>query len=232
MYRLIGIKFLTALIISLFAVPVMASDSLMDVREYMNKVCDILPIDSNGTKNLDTATLKEFTIDGAMKAYSDLGDPKAKKFVVTKDVPGILVDAGLMRITLAMLDTNGNYQVLKRIEPSRLSDASYYNTLKGVANRPKFYIRHGDSINIVPAPAKGDTLKVFYYARGPFPYEARPDTVSIIMPSEYRWAVVYATAALCEIRRGNFDEAAGFEKLYQQEIMRLRTRFELEGLVE
>ena len=178
MRQKIGTKFLMVLIGSLLVSSAVASDSLMDSREYMTKTYNVLNVDTNGTK---------------------------------------------------MLDTNNNYQVLKRIDPAKLSDESYYSTLIGTFARPKFYIRHGDSINLVPPPAKNDTLKVFYFARGSFPYS---DTVNIILPSEYRWAVVYAAAGMCELRRGNFDKAEAFEKLYQQEVARLRTRFELEGITE
>ena len=204
------------------------SDSLMDVGEYSNRVYDILNLDSNGTKGLDTGTVKEFVMDCAMKAYSDLGDPKAGKFIIPAGSSGVFISAGLIRIVAVILDSNKTFQSVKRIDPSRFSDESYYSNLTGVYSRPKFYIRHGDSINIYPRPSKADSITVLYFDRGPFP-GTRADTVSIIMPVEYRWAVIYATAVLCEIRRGNWDRAEAFEKFYQQEIVRLRTRFELEG---
>ena len=229
MRQKIGTKFLMVLIGSLLVSSAVASDSLMDSREYMTKTYNVLNVDTNGTKMLDTVTVKGFVFDAAMKAYSDLGDPRAGKYVITAKTPGVFISAGLISIVVAMLDTNNNYQVLKRIDPAKLSDESYYSTLIGTFARPKFYIRHGDSINLVPPPAKNDTLKVFYFARGSFPYS---DTVNIILPSEYRWAVVYAAAGMCELRRGNFDKAEAFEKLYQQEVALLRTRFELEGITE
>jgi hypothetical protein len=232
MYRTIGIKFLTVLIFSLLASSVSASDSLMDVREYMMRVYDILNLDSNGTKTLDTVSVREFTFDGGIRAYTDLGDPRTDKFAVTAGVSGIFIDEGLIRVVGIILDSNKTFQAMQRVEPHRFSDLSYYKNLTGKQSRPKYYLRHGDSINIYPRPGKNDTITVFYFARGAFPYGGRSDTVSVVMPVEYRWAVIYATAVLCEIRRGNFDRAAEFEKLYQQEVMRLRTRFELEGLTK
>ena len=232
MYRMTGLRFLTVLIGSLLVTSATASDSLMDSREYMTKTYNVLNVDTNGTKTLDTATVRGFVFDAAMKAYSDLGDPRAGKYVITAKTPGVFISEGLIRIMVAILDTNNTYQVLKRIDPAKLSDESYYATLTGTLGRPKFYIRHGDSINLVPPPAKNDTLKVFYFARGPFPYGTKSDTVTITLPAEYRWAVVYAAAGICELRRGTFDKADAFEKLYQQEVARLRTRFELEGITE
>lgn len=229
MCRITGLLFLTVLIISSGA---MASDSLMDVGEYMNRTYDIMNLDSNGTKTLDTGTVKEFVMDAAMKAYSDLGDPKAGKYAIAIGGSGIFIDAGLIRIAAVFMDSMKTFKALKRIDPSKMSDMAYVGNLTGTYGRPSYYIRHGDSINLYPRPVKADTVKVWYFARAAFPYETRPDTVSIIMPVEYRWAVIYAAAVFCEIRRGNYDRAEAFEKLYQGEVARLRTRFEIEGLRE
>jgi hypothetical protein len=205
----------------------------MDIGEYSNRTYDILGLDSNGTRNLDTCTVKEFVMDGATKAYSDLGVPKAGKYLVPAGSSGVFISAGLVRIVSVAWEYNYKYKALKRIDPSKISDESYYKDFTDAdkAIRPSFYIRHGDSINIVPRHTTADTITVMYFDRGPFP-GSRADTVSVVMPVEYRWAVIYAAASFCEIRRRNFGAAREFEKLYQQEVMRLRARFELEGIVE
>jgi len=230
MYRTIGIKFLTALIISLCAIPAFASDSLMDVREYAVKVYDILDIDSNGNASLDTATVRKFVFDGAIRTYSDIGDPRTKKIPVSAGVAGVYIDAGLISIVGVILDSNKTFQAMQQVAPNMLNDVNYYNNLTGTYYRPRYYIRHGDSIDIYPRPFRNDTVTVLYFARGAFPYGTKSDTVTIVMPLENRMAVVYATASLCELRRRNFESSAIYEKLYEQEVARLRSRFEFEGI--
>lgn len=226
----IGGTLLTVLIFSLLLTfTVQASDSLMDVREYMTRTYEVLNLDTNGTNVLDTATVRKFVFDGAWRAYSDLGDPRTKKIVVTEEVSGIHIDEGLIWIVGIVLDSNMNFRAMSQVDLTKLNDLNYFQSLEGKQTRPRYYIRHGDSINIYPKPGEEDTITVFYFARGAFPSGARSDTVSIIMPSEYRFAVIYASAIYCEVRRRNLDGVGFFEKLYQQEVTRLRTRFELEG---
>lgn len=228
----IGGTLTTALIFSLLLTfTVQASDSLMDIREYMTRTYEVLNVDTNGTNILDTGTVRKFVFDGAWRAYADLGDPRTGKYAVTAGSSGIHIDEGLIWIVGIVLDSNTSFQAMMQVDLTKLDDLNYYSSLEGEQERPRYYIRHGDSINIYPRPGEEDSITVFYFARGEFPSGARSDTVSIIMPSEYRFAVIYASAIYCEVRRRNLDGVGFFEKLYQQEVVRLRSRFELEGKI-
>ena len=225
MYRTIGITCLTALIISGFC---QASDSLMSVREYRTRTYELLNCDTLGPSNLDTAVARKFVVDAAIRAYSDLGDARTKKVAVTAGVSGIFVDQGLIWIAAAVLDSNKTFFPMQQVDVVQLREKTYYSSVTGIQVRPRYFIRHGDSISIYPRPQAKDTISVYYYARGKFP----TDTQNVVIPAEYRFAVIYAAASLCELRRGNFDRVQLYEQLYDKEILRLRTRFEMEGLRE
>ena len=204
-----------------------ASDSLLTVRECVVRTCWILNIDTTGTDKLDSALLHQFATDGVMKAYTDLGSPMAKKIAISDGTSGYLVDDGLLWVRGAIFDTNSTFNGLIEIEPDSFGNRQYFNNLSGTLDRPKYFIRHGDSIVIVPRPVSDDSLYIFYFGRGAFPYA---DTVSITIPSEYRMAAVYATATYIELRRRNFDAMAAYEQLYEKEIIRLRRKFEIAGI--
>jgi hypothetical protein len=199
----------------------------MTVTEYRVKVLEVLNADTTGTAVLDTHTVNRFVRDGAIRAYTDIGIPKGKKIALVKNTGGYLVDAGLLWIRGIVVDTADEFMAMREIQVSQLSDANYYNSLKGEIARPGFYIRHGDSIRIYPIPQATDSIYVFYFARAKYP-AANADTVTI--GTEQRFAVIYAAAAYCCARAGRSDKWKFFEDLYTQEVMRLRSRFEFEGL--
>lgn len=225
MYRTIGILCLTALIISGVC---RASDSLMSVREYRTRTYELLNCDTLGPSNLDTSIVRKFVVDGAIRTYTDLGDARTKKVAVTTGVSGIFVDQGLIWIAAAVLDSNKTFFPMQQVDVIQLREKTYYSSVVGTQVRPRYFIRHGDSISIYPRPQRGDTISIYYYARGKFP----TDTQNVVIPSEYRFAVVYAAAVYCELRRGNFDRAQLYEQFYAQEVARLRMRFEMEGLAK
>jgi hypothetical protein len=147
----IGGMLLTALIISLILlflpITVKASDSLNTIRDIMTKSYMLLAVDTNGTDLLDTATVRRLAYDGSVRAYTDLGDARAKKIAIVADSSGYEIDFGLISIEGIVLDSNQTFQAMQRIEPSLLNDLTYYNNLTGQENRPRYYIRHGDSLS-------------------------------------------------------------------------------------
>lgn len=224
--KTIGIWIILATIISGY---VSASDSLVTVKQYRSRVYELLSCDTTGTSVLDTGLVRRYVQDGVIRAYTDVGIAKSKKMKLTRGTASYLVDAGLTWIKGITLDTNGDFAAMKEIQVSKLSDESYYSTLVGKGSRPEFFIRHGDSIRIYPTPQGTDSLYIFYFARDAFP---PADTTTILVPIEYRYAVLYASTSLCAIRMGRFDLYSIFENAYNQEVQRLRTKFEIEGIDE
>jgi len=217
---ILGLLFLTAAITN-------ASDSLMTVRNCAVRTCQILNIDTTGTGKFDSTLLNQFATDGAMRAYTDLGVAKSKKIAISGGISSYLVDAGLLWVRGALFDTNYAFAGLMEIDPDSFSNKQYWSNLQGTLTRPTYYIRHGDSIMIIPRPPDNDSLYIFYFAREAFPYA---DTVSIQISSEQRMAAIYATAIFIELRRRNFEAVGMFEQFYQQEIGRLREKFEISGV--
>lgn len=218
-----GFRLLMAAIISLLVCPVVASDSLLTVREVAVKTYQLLSLDTSGVADLDSALMHRFATDGSIRAYTDLGDPKAKKIAITKDLSAYEVDAAMISIRGIVFDTNQTFRALREVFPERLNDLTYYSNLEGAVMRPSYYIRHGDSVVILPTPKGNDSIYVFYFARGKFPYA---DTVAVVIPSEYRMAAIYATMIYCQLRMDNYEKVEFLEKLYATEIIRLRSRFE------
>jgi len=210
--------------ISLFA-PVFATDSLMTIQEYRTKTYQIINVATTGNDILDSTILVSFVKDAVIRVYTDIGLPKSKIMSITANTASYLVDDALIWIKGITLDTNEFFSSLREIDVSRLSEASYYNDLSGQSSRTRFYIRHGDSIRLYPPPTEDDSMYVFYFARGAFP--AVVDTISI--SSECRMAILYATAEMCNIRRGMYNDADYFAKKYNEEVVRVRRKFEVEG---
>lgn len=200
-----------------------ANDSLLTVAQARSKTYRLLGTDTTGTSILDTATMSLFVKDATVDAQSDIGKPRAKKIVVVADQSSYFVDEGLTWIKGITLDTNNTFYALKPVELDRVTDMTYYNNLTGTFRRPQFFVRHGDSIKVYPAPVESDTIQIFYYARDKFPY-SNADT--IFLPVEYRNAVVYKAAHYAELRRKNFDKANMWLQLYSREIAMLRHKYQ------
>lgn len=218
-----GRMLLTGLIINLLVASASASDSLLTVREIGVRAYQFLSLDTSGVGDLDSALMNQFATDGAIRAYTDIGDPKGKMIPILRNTTGYLVDDALISIRGIVFDTNQTFRALREVIPERLTDLTYYSNLEGTLMRPSYYVRHGDSVRIYPPPKSNDSMYVFYFARGKFPYA---DTVAVTIPSEYRMAAIYATMIYGEIRRQNYDKVPVLEGLYDKEVIRIRSRFE------
>ena len=203
-------------------------DSLMTVGESRAEALTLLNLKVTGAGPLDSSTVDFFVKESAIRVCTDIGVPKGKMINITDGTTGYLVDDALIWIKGVILDTNKVFRSMKPLALEQLTEETYHGTLVGTTTRPSYYIRHGDSIRIYPPPAASDSIYVFYFARNAYQGTARPETTTVVIPVEYRLAVLYGTCQMSLMRLKDFPGADYYKGLYYEEVARLRTRFEFE----
>jgi len=93
------------------------------------------------------------------------GDAENKKVAVTAGVSGIFVDQGLIWIAAACAGFQQDVFPMQQVDVVAVAEKTYYSSVTGIQVRPRYFIRHGDSISIYPRPQAKDTISVYYYAR-------------------------------------------------------------------
>jgi hypothetical protein len=200
-------------------------DSLMSTQTVAERSYNLLNLKTTGVASLDTNIIYFFVREAALRACNDIGVPKGKMINITEGTTSYLVDDALIWIKGVVLDTNEVFKSMRPVELDRLTDNTYYRSLKGKTIRPDYYIRHGDSISIYPPPAASDSIYVFYFVRLAYP----SNTTSLYnVPQEYRLAIIYGTCQMSLMRLRDYQGAEYYKGLYYEEVARLRTRFEFE----
>ncbi len=207
----------------LLSCPVMASDTLRNITEFMNlSYQNLLVADTtNGNALLPAGAMKKFVRLTVLDVNAKVGAPQSKKLATVAGTQSYLVDAGLRYVNNVELIRNKFSRPIKITHPDQaykeyLANAGVYDTAAYA-----FCWFHGDSMSLFPVPVRADTIALDYMVRLAHP---STDTGTVLLPVEMYQAIEYgATARGARVLL--LATSTDWQTLYDREVALLRNEY-------